>query len=40
MGDRRLRAWGPRGDALVVDYAVLLSNGTGPRHLLSVILHF
>jgi hypothetical protein len=29
-----------RGDAFVLSYATLLSDGRGPRHLLSVILHF
>lgn len=29
-----------RADSFVLDYAVLLKKGTGPRHLISVLLHF
>ncbi len=29
-----------RADSFVLDYAVLLKRGTGPRHLISVLLHF
>jgi len=30
----------PRSDAFVLNYAVLVREGAGPRHLLSAILHF
>jgi hypothetical protein len=30
----------PGGDSFVIDYTVLLREGGGPRHLLSVMLHF
>lgn len=33
-------AGGAPSDALVLNYAVLLTNGEGPRHLLSALLHF